>query len=347
MKPVVSNSKICRDNPGEEKTVTLQKRVLGKSGIEVTEIGLGLWAAGGGDWGEADSKADAAALTAIETALDAGVTFFDTADVYGPWHSEVLLGKAMQGRRDRFVVATKIGWQGYDEANNCSGYKTVDQVIAGVETNLQRLQTDYVDIIQFHIDFRESTMEVFLEAFEKLQTAGKVRAFGVSSGDFEYIRAFSQNQKCATLQIDYSILNRSPELEILDYCKAQGIGVIVRGALAMGLLTGKFSESTSFPDDDFRQKWLTDPEQNVEFKNDLAKVGTLQSLVSPERTLAQAALQFVLKHDAVTTVIPGARNTRQVMANLAAAEAPALSAEEMALIGRVSPPGGGRKIWPA
>lgn len=327
--------------------MTLKKRVLGKSGIEITEIGLGLWAAGGGDWGQADSKADAAALTAIEAALDAGVTFFDTADVYGPWHSEILLGKAMQGRRDRFVVATKIGWQGFDEANNCSGYKTVDQVIAGVETNLQRLQTDYVDIIQFHIDFRESTMETFLEAFERLQTSGKVRAFGVSSGDFEYIKAFSEDNNCATLQIDYSILNRTPELEILDYCKAQNIGVIVRGALAMGLLTGKFSEDTSFPDDDFRQNWLTDPEQNAAFKNDLAKVEVLQPLVRPERTLAQAALQFVLKHDAVTTVIPGARTAAQVQANLAAVKAPALSAEDMALIELVTPSGGGRKIWPA
>jgi len=327
--------------------VTLKKRVLGKSGIEVTEIGLGLWAAGGGDWGEADADADAAALSAIETALDAGVTFFDTADVYGPWHSEILLGKAMLGRRDRFVVATKIGWQGFDEDNRCSGYKTVAQLIAGVETNLKRLQTDYIDVIQSHIDFRESTMEVFLEAFEKLQTSGKVRAFGVSSGDFEYIKAFSQNQKCATLQIDYSILNRTPELEILDYCKAQGIGVIVRGALAMGLLTGKFSASTSFPDDDFRQKWLTDPQQNAAFKKDLANVETLQSLVRPGRTLAQAALQFVLKHDAVTTVIPGARTAGQVQANLASVEAPALSTEEMALIERVTPSGGGRKIWPA
>lgn len=327
--------------------MSLKKRVLGKSGIEVTEIGLGLWAAGGGDWGEADSKADAAALKAIEAALDAGVTFFDTADVYGPFHSEILLGKAMQGRRDRFVVATKIGWQGFDEANNCSGYKTVDQVIAGVETNLRRLQTDYVDLIQLHIDFRESTMEVFLEAFEKLQTSGKVRAYGVSSGDFEYIKAFSQNQACASLQIDYSILNRTPELEILDYCKAQGIGVIVRGALAMGLLTGKFSENSSFPDDDFRQKWLTDTKQNAAFKKDLAKVEALQPLIRPGRTLAQAALQFVLKHDAITTVIPGARTAGQVRANLASVEAPGLSTEEMAFIERLIPSAGGRKIWPA
>ncbi len=327
--------------------MTLKKRTLGKSGIEVTEIGLGLWAAGGGEWGLPDAEADAAALTAIETALESGVTFFDTADIYGPWHSEILLGKAMQGRRDRFVVATKIGWQGFDEDNQCSAYKTTTQLVAGVESSLRRLQTDYVDVIQSHIDFREPNMEVFLEAFEKLQTSGKVRAFGVSSGDFAYIRAFGHNRKCATLQIDYSILNRTPELEILDYCKAQGIGIIVRGALAMGLLTGKFSENTCFPDDDFRQKWLTDPEQNVAYKDDLAKVQALQSLIRPRRTLAQAALQFVLKHEAVATVIPGARTAEQVRANLASVESAGLSDEDMALINHVTPPGGGRKIWPA
>ena len=327
--------------------MTLKKRTLGKSGIEVTEIGLGLWAAGGGEWGQPDAGADNDALTAIETALDAGVNFFDTADVYGPWHSEMLLGQAMQGRRDRFVVATKIGWQGFDSENRCSGYKSVPQLIEGVESNLRRLRTDYVDVIQSHIDFREPTMEIFLEGFEKLQQAGKVRAFGVSSGDFEYIRAFSQNGKCATLQIDYSILNRNPELEILDYCKRHGIGVIVRGALAMGLLTGKFSENTRFADDDFRQKWLTDPAQNTIFKKDLARVRALQPLVRPDRTLAQSALQFVLQHDAVTTVIPGARTAEQVLANLGAVQAPGLSDEDMALIEEVTPAGGGRKIWPA
>jgi len=327
--------------------MTLNKRTLGKSGIEITEIGLGLWAAGGGEWGKPDAGADQDALTAIETALDAGVTFFDTADVYGPWHSEMLLGQAMQGRRDRFIVATKIGWQGFDHERKCSKYTSVEKLIEGVETNLRRLRTDYVDVIQLHIDFREPNMEIFLEGFEKLQRTGKVRAFGVSSGDFEYIKAFSENGKCATLQIDYSILNRDPELEILDYCKTHGIGVIVRGALAMGLLTGKFSEDTRFPDDDFRHQWLTDPAQHAVFRMDLERVQALQPLVRPDRTLAQAALQFVLRHDAITTVIPGARTAAQVRANIAAVQSPGLSDEDLALIERVTPAGGGRKIWPA
>jgi len=325
----------------------LKKRILGKSGIEVTEMGLGLWAAGGGDWGAANADADKAAVRAIETALDAGITFFDTADVYGGGHSETLLGETMKGRRDRFVVATKIGWQGFDDVNGCSGYRTVDQLIAGVETNLRRLQTDYVDVIQSHIDFRESTMDVFLEAFERLQTSGKVRAFGLSTGDFQYLKEFNHEGKCATLQVDYSILNRTPETNILNYCKAEEIGVIVRGALAMGLLTGKFSTESTFPEDDFRHNWLTDPDQNLTFREDLSKVAALQALVRPGRTLAQAALQFVLRHDAVTTVIPGARNPQQVLSNLSSLQAPELDEEDLRLIDTVSLPGGGRKIWPA
>ena len=321
--------------------MTLQKRTLGKSGIGISEIGLGLWAAGGDAWGPTD---DGQVLRAIDAALEAGITFFDTSDVYGDGHSEELLGKAMKGRRDRFVVATKIGWRGFDGEKRRTAYSDVQKLIAGVESNLQRLGTSYVDVIQSHISFRDPTMEVFIEGFQRLQKDGKVRAYGLSTSDFEYIKAFNHDGKCATLQIDYSILNRTPEADILDYCKQQGIGVIVRGALAMGLLTGKFDETTVFHDSDFRRKWQTEPDQNAIYKQDLAKVKQLAPLAREGRSLAQAALQFTLAHDAVTTVIPGAKNADQVRANLPGAP---LAAADRALIDRVTPPGGGRKIWPA
>lgn len=321
--------------------MAMKHRTLGKSGISVSEIGLGLWAAGGSEWGPTD---DREVLDAIDAALDVGVTFFDTSDVYGDGHSEELLGKAMEGRRDRFIVATKIGWRGFDGASRRTAYSDVSKLIAGVESNLRRLRTDYVDVIQSHISFRDPTMEVFIEGFQRLAQAGKVRSYGLSTSDFSYIKAFNHDGKCATLQIDYSILNRTPESEILGYCKQNGIGVIVRGALGMGLLTGKFSEQSAFPEGDFRRKWLTDPDQNATFKQDLAKVRELAPLAQEGRTLAQAALQFPLLHDAVTTVIPGAKNARQVHANLPGAP---LDARDRALIDRVTPPGGGRKIWPA
>ena len=324
-------------------TIELETRTMGKSGIEVSSIGFGLWAAGGTTWGPTD---DNESLRAIDRALDEGVNFFDTADVYGDGHSEELLGKAMRGRRHRFVVGTKLGWQGFDDEKQSTAYTTVDRLISGVESNLVRLQTDYIDIIQSHINFQDPTMEVFLDGFQRLQREGKVRAYGLSTSNFDYIRAFTHDGQCSTLQIDYSILNRTAEAEILPYCLDNDIGVIIRGALAMGILTGKFGLDSQFPEGDFRRQWLDLAEEKETFARDLEKVDQLRPLAN-RRTLAQLALQFALVHPAVTTVIPGVKNTKQLMDNLGAAIHPPLSDSEQDLIGGITPAGGGRKIWPA
>jgi aryl-alcohol dehydrogenase-like predicted oxidoreductase len=323
----------------------IERHVLGKSSIAVTKIGIGLWAIGGNMWGAVD---DRESLNTIDAALDAGITFYDTADVYGAGHSEELLGKAMQGRRDKFVVATKTGWQNFDGERNQSAYDTVEKLIAGVESNLRRLQTDYVDVIQSHINFRDPTMETFLAGFQRLQQDGKVRAYGVSTSDYEYLQAFNGDGGCATLQTDYSILNRTAETDIFPYCQEHGIGVIVRGPLAMGILTGKFSPDTQFGEGDFRQRWQENPEEHETFLQDLAKVEKLQPIAEAKGcTLAQLALQFVMAHPAVTVAIPGAKTIKQLKDNVAAALLPPLMPEELAQIATITPPGGGRKIWPA
>jgi aryl-alcohol dehydrogenase-like predicted oxidoreductase len=321
----------------------IEKRKLGKSGLLVTKIGLGLWAAGGDAWGPTE---DRESLNAIDAALDMGVSFFDTSDVYGAGHSEELLGQAMQGRRDKFIVATKIGWQNFDRERNRTAYDTVEKLIAGVESNLRRLQTDYVDVIQSHISFRDPTMEIFLEGFSRLQRDGKVGAYGVSTSDLEYLKAFNADGGCAALQIDYSILNRTPENAIFPYCQENDIGVIVRGPLAMGILTGKFRPDTQFGAGDWRQRWQDNAEERETYLDDLAKVEKLQPLAEG-RTLPQLALQFVMAHPAVTTVIPGAKNVRQVGENVTAALLSPLTPGEQAQIEAVTPSGGGRKVWPA
>lgn len=322
---------------------TVKTRTLGKSGIDVTEIGMGLWAAGGDMWGATE---DQAIFDAIDFALDNGVTFFDTADIYGAGHSEELLGQAMRDRRDRFIVATKIGWQNFDRERNQTDYDTVGKLIAGVESNLRRLQTDYIDIIQSHIDFHDATMDIFLEGFQKLQRDGKVRAYGTSTSDFDYLQAFNADGGCATLQVDYSILNRTPETDIFPYCQEHGIGIIVRGALAMGILADKFTVETRFPEGDFRRNWHENPDEQAIYLDDLQKVVQLRPLAQ-QNTLAQLALQFTLAHAAVTTVIPGAKNVRQMHDNLQAGLLPPLTAAQLAQIDAIVPPGGGRKIWPA
>jgi aryl-alcohol dehydrogenase-like predicted oxidoreductase len=321
----------------------IEKRKLGKSGLLVTKIGLGLWAAGGDAWGPTE---DRESLNAIDAALDMGVNFFDTSDVYGAGHSEELLGQAMQGRRDKFIVATKIGWQNFDRERNRTAYDTVEKLIAGVESNLRRLQTDYVDVIQSHISFRDPTMEIFLEGFSRLQRDGKVGAYGVSTSDLAYLKAFNADGGCAALQIDYSILNRTPENAIFPYCQENDIGVIVRGPLAMGILTGKFRPDTQFGAGDWRQRWQDNAEERETYLDDLAKVEKLQPLAEG-RTLPQLALQFVMAHPAVTTVIPGAKNVRQVGENVTAALLSPLTPGEQAQIEAVTPIGGGRKVWPA
>ena len=323
----------------------LRRRSLGaRSGLDVSEIGLGLWAVAGSEWGVVE---DEASLAAIDAALEGGVNFFDTADVYGEGHSEELLGRAMTGRREEFVVATKIGWIDYDRQADRSQYDTLEKLVAGVEESLRRLGTDHVDVIQCHIDYSEPNTQVFVEGFRKLKEDGKVGAWGVSTSDLKLLERFNADGDCDVLQTDYSILNRTAEEAILPYCQEHGIGVIVRGPLAMGLLTGKYSVSDSFPEGDFRRDWIEDSKQNEQFRRDLGVVEELRAVIPEAETMAEFALRFVRSHPTVSTVIPGARNRRQAASNAAAGLGPLLSEKEIEAVDRLVPHGGGRKIWPA
>ncbi|MCJ7716338.1 MAG: aldo/keto reductase, partial [Anaerolineales bacterium] len=311
----------------------LNTRRLGKSGFDVTEIGIGLWAIGGDEWGPVD---DQNSLDTIEAALQSGITFFDTADVYGQGHSEKLLGKSMKGRREEFIVGTKIGWVGYNREAEKSAYENSEMLIAGVESNLKRLDTDYIDLIQCHINIREPNMEYFIEGFQKLQVAGKVRAYGVSSSNFDFIKTFNADGGTAALQIDYSILNRTAEDDIFPYCQEHDIGVIVRGPLAMGILTGKFSPDTLFPEGDFRRNWHENPDENRVFLNDLEKVNKLREIAG-DKSLAQLALQFVLSNPIVTTVIPGAKTVDQLKQNVEVGRLSPLTDQVLAQINEIVP----------
>ncbi len=323
----------------------MEKRPLGVgTGLSVSVIGLGLWAAGGDEWGTSE---DRASLDAIETALKAGVDFFDTADVYGSGHSEELLGQAMRGRRDEFIVATKIGWIDYDDEADRSRYDNVARLVEDVKSSLERLGTDHVEVIQCHIDHPEPNTPVFIEGFRKLKEDGIVTAWGVSTSDLEHLKQFNAEGDCEVLQTDYSILNRTAERALFPYCQENGIGVIVRGPLAMGLLAGKYSASDTFPEGDFRRAWIEDPEQNEQFLRDLDVVDGLREVVPDDEPMARFALRFVMSNPAVSTVIPGARNESQARANAQAASEPLLSDTELGEVDGLVSPGGGRKIWPA
>ncbi len=323
----------------------MQYRLLGKTGLQVSAIGLGTWAIGGDRWGPSDDQQSRAAF---ERAYELGVNFYDTADIYGRGHSEELLGVWLKTvARDHVYVATKTGllfnhWTRYRNLRRrlTQGARKIGlprrlsaqhrylrpaEIIAACEGSLRRLQTDYIDLYQDHLWWDEH-VEVFAEAFHRLRDAGKIRFFGLSADDPHYIRRFYRVAGgMDTLQIDYSILHREAEREALPFCREHGIGVIVRGPLAMGKLAGKFTVTTTFPDGDQRQAWTVEPGRSG-FLVDLERVEQLRP-VAGARPLSQIALSFVLRHHAVSTVIPGARNSHQVADNVAAAQLDLTSAQ--------------------
>jgi len=312
--------------------VAVEYRTLGSTGISVSEIGFGAWAIGGDAWGPVD---DAASVAAMERALELGVTFIDTADVYGDGHSEELVAKVIKGRRSEVVVATKGGLMGHHrDPGGAPVYDRPEKVCRALEDSLRRLGTDYVDVYYDHIWWdRPEEREAFVEALARLKADGKVRAAGLSTDDIEYIRHFNSGGGLDVVQVEYSVLNRRAEHEILPYLGEHGIGAVLRGPLQKGLLTGKFTADTTFPEGDVRADW---PEQDW-YRRDLARVDSLRTLEREDMTLGQLALRFVLDHPAVSSAIPGGKTPEQVAANAAASAIPSLTDAERQLIDAIAP----------
>jgi aryl-alcohol dehydrogenase-like predicted oxidoreductase len=305
----------------------MEYRELGRTGIRVSSVGMGCWAIGGDAWGPVDDRTSEAA---IHRALEMGITLFDTADVYGRGRSEEIVGRALGRRRDDAVIATKVGlWHSGGERPNA--YTDPAMVIESCEASLRRLQTDRIDVYQCHLWWDENT-EVFLEAFDKLRADGKIHSYGVSTNEIDHLRHFDRNGTCGVLQFDYSIVNRSAETELLPYAAEHRIGTLARGSLRMGILTGKFTAETTFPEGDIRRAWVDE----AWYADQLELTERLRPLEREDRPLSQVALSFVLSHPAVSTTIPGAKDPGQVEQNAAAAGA-TLSDEERRLIDAVAP----------
>lgn len=300
----------------------MQYRDLGKTGIKVSEIGFGAWAIGGTaeasgtplGWGR---TSDDDSLAAIRRARDLGVTFFDTADSYGFGRSESLLGIVLSRKRQDVVLATKVG-----NVRTSSGALKKDfsqqHIYHAVDGSLKRLRTDYIDLYQVHNpsleDLRRDEIQ---EVMSRLQEVGKIRFWGVSVGTPEEGIEVIQRGWGYALQVLYNVINQAPEKELLPLAVEKGYGIIARVPLASGLLTGKFRPDSVFPADDVRQNFLT-PKRLEEATQ---RVDEAKAIIGGNaRSLAEAALRFTLAHPGVSTVIPGAKNVRQVEMNVAASE---------------------------
>jgi aryl-alcohol dehydrogenase-like predicted oxidoreductase len=309
----------------------METRVLGRTGRSVGVIGLGCWQLGA-DWGEVRED-DAFAV--LDAAVDAGVTFLDTADVYGDGRSERLIGRLLKDRpNDEILVATKAGRrldphtsEGYDH-ENLSAY---------VERSLDNLRLEALDLLQLHCPPTETyRQDSTFEALDRLKEAGKLKNYGVSVEKVEEARMALDYPGVATVQIIFNIFRQKPAEEFFPLAEKRGVGILARVPLASGLLSGKMSADRAFSEDDhrnFNRKGEAfdrgETFSGVNFETGLKAAEELKGLVPEGNTLAQFALRWILMHPAVSCAIPGGKNPSQVEDNVTAAEMSPLDEETM------------------
>ena len=293
----------------------MQHKPFGKLGWPVSAIGLGTWNIGN-QWGEID---DVTAWATIRAGFDHGMNLFDTAESYGIPNglSEMRLGQALAGIRHRVYVVSKIGNWGKRTGGGVPK-NSVDMIRLCGHAILGRLHTDYLDVVLCHEGNIEDP-EIYLEGFEALQHEGAIRAYGISTNNLDVLKRFNANGTCSVVQVDYSLLNRTPEAEFLPYCQAHGIAVMVRGPLAKGLLSGRYTKESIFTDT-VRAGWNTDPDQRRRFEQQIDQVEKLARVVAPGAEMVEAAIRYTASHPAVSVVIPGAKSPAQAAMNAAAGE---------------------------
>ncbi len=295
----------------------MKTRILGKNGPELTVVGLGAWSMGGSwefGWGPVDDKES---VRTIHRALDFGINWIDTAAVYGLGHSEEIVGQALRGIRDEVFVATKCGMVWDDKGVVTKNLKPVS-IRREVEASLRRLGTDHIDLYQFHWPDPQTPVEDSWTTMADLVKEGKVRSIGVSNysvADLERCRAIAPVQ---SLQPPYSMLNREVERELLPYCQSMDIGVVAYSPLASGLLTGNFNPDKLAPDDWRKKNRQFSAENRAKAAGLLA---ALQPLAEKHSVgVGAIAIAWVLRTNAVTSAIVGARKQWQIEDTVGASE---------------------------
>jgi myo-inositol catabolism protein IolS len=299
-------------------------RAFGKTGMDVSVIGLGTWNIGN-QWGAID---DATAWATIRSAYDHGVNLFDTAESYGTPNglSEERLGNALSGIRHQVYIVSKIGNWGKRTGQGVPK-TSVDMIRLCGHAQLHRLQTEWLDVVLCHEGDIEDP-SIYVEGFEALKAEGRIRFYGISTNSLDVLKRFNVDGTCSVVQVDYSLLNRAPEEAFLPYCVEHGIGVMVRGPLAKGMLSGRYDVSSVF-DDDVRLPWNEGGAQRDLFLSHAAKVDELREQLPDGSDMIETALRYVISNPAVSTAIPGAKSPQQAAAN-AAAGASLLSQDELA-----------------
>jgi len=281
----------------------MQYRSLGLSGIQVSEISFGCMSL--------SSNTEKENLSLIHQAIDAGINFFDTADLYDKGINEIVVGKALKEKRHQIILATKVGNQWRKDGSGWDWNPRKDYILHSVEKSLGRLQTDHIDLYQLHGGTIDDPIDETIGAFEQLKNEGKIRHYGISSIRPNVIREYIKRSSIVSVMTQYSLLDRRPEEATLDLLKQNNIAVLVRGAVAQGLLVDKPSK-----------------EYLARTKDEVANAQQAIHLLSgTHRNPAQTAIQYVLNHPAVTSAVIGIRNLTQLKE--VAADSSRLRKEEM------------------
>jgi aryl-alcohol dehydrogenase-like predicted oxidoreductase len=308
-------------------------RTLGQTGLQVSEVGLGAMPFGGMvtqadgtqfGWSGTD---DQELIALVHRSEGFGVNLLDTAEAYGNGHGEAVVGEALQGRRDKWIIATKVRPNQGIAAETPDEAAVRQRITEACEQSLRRLQTDYIDIYQLHAIPYPWAMPIAMETLGSLREAGKIRWYGISTNNREAIDQLRAYGPLHVLQIGFNLLERSADA-LLYWARVEQIGTLIRVPLAKGMLTGKYSgpQAVAMPPGDHRYERFQQP-GTVDGLQKLPQLGFLQT---PARSMVQAALRFVLDHPGVSSVIAGAKTRQQIEENIAASALPALAPDERA-----------------
>lgn len=295
----------------------MKRNQLGSSDLQVSEIGLGCMSLG---------TEEQAAVRLVHEALERGIQFLDTADIYDAGRNEELVGKAVKGRRHDVVIATKVGNRRISGQEGLSWDPSKTHIKAAVRESVKRLQTDYIDLYQLHGGTLDDPIDETIEAFEELKQEGLIRYYGISSIRPNVIREYVKRSNIVSVMSQYSILDRRPEEEVLPLLAEKGISVIARGPVASGVLAeaGARKVEKGYLD------YAADELQEIREK--------LAPLLREDRSMAQTAIRYSLSHPAVAAAIPGASSLKQLVHNVEAAASPALEPAELEWIRSIRRP---------
>jgi len=313
-------------------------RKLGRSGIEVSALGVGCWGIGGpfvfdgksDGWGDID---DGESIKAIHRAFELGINFLDTSDAYGIGHSEEIIGKAISGKRNEVVIATKFGFFGNESTKTLHGINIApDYIERACDASLKRLNTDHIDVYQLHVgDLSISDIESVCTVLDKLVKKGKVRTYGWSTDLAAGAGLFAKRSNCSAIQHTLNIFDDAPQL--INLCERQSLASINRSPLAMGFLSGKFTAESLLSKDDVRgagHSWVTIFKNGKPLPEFLKKLDSVKEiLTSNGRTLTQGALAWIWGRSSCTIPIPGFKTTKQVEDNAKAMDFGPLSQDQM------------------